>query len=112
MIRTALSLRKTFQYDGGWAYLDQTVTVGEALLTPPRTTRPRQYGSDNWSYVQHATVRASVPEKIVVKALVDTFSGSSCRHEHDCCGCASRSVRVKRIGKRRYLVHTSVSYNY
>ena len=64
-----------------------------------------------WGGMSRVAVAWHDPAR-VAQALRDTLGGSRCRHEYDCCGCASRYVKVIRKTRRDLLVRTFVTYNY
>ena len=104
--------RLSHKWAAGWQHLDNDTFVATVKLTPSKTVREADGYDDGGTYVQHTRAPSGVNIKDLMQALRDTIGGSNCRHEHDCCGCASRSVRVKHLGSRRLLVRTDVSYNY
>ena len=81
-------------------------------LTPPKMVREPSDHDDGGKYVQYLRVPRNVNPGQLSQALRDTIGGSNCRHEHDCCGCATRYVRTKLVAPRKLKVTTSVSYNY
>lgn len=103
--------RLTHKYRDGWDYLDQSEYLCTAKVTPWRMVREPDDYSDGGTYIAHATVPAGTSGKII-DALRDTFSRCDCRHEHDCCGCASRYAEVRRVSRNRYVVKQSITYNY
>jgi hypothetical protein len=111
MFTTDLYVRLTHRFAPGWSSLDDDRRVGTARLTPWRLVRPGNGHDDGGVYTSMATVR-SQDRRAIAQALADTLGGSSCRHEHDCCGCASRWVEARRVGKHRYAVRMSVTFNY
>jgi hypothetical protein len=104
--------RLTHGYADGWRYLDKDVYLGSVNMTPARQTEaPKDY-DDGGAFVQYARAPSGVNMQQLIQALRDTLGGSNCRHEHDCCGCASRHVSVSHLGSRRLLIRTRVSFNY
>lgn len=85
---SSLEVRKTHQYRDGWAYLDQWQDV-----CPVKLYR-----------VEEDVIRLRLPWKLprvlLVEAIRDSFSGSSCRHEQDCCGCRLTSVDEVYVGRK------------
>ena len=105
--------RLSHKFAPGWVHLDPTEYVGTMVLTPQQEVEaPGLDHSDGGVFVQYGRLPAGVPFKEVAQALRDTLAGSGCRHEHDCCGCRSTSVRIKRYGSRQVQVRTRVTYNY
>jgi hypothetical protein len=112
MIALNLFTRLTHTYADGYNHLDDHAFVSEVKLTPPKKVREALDYDDGGTFVQYMRVPRGVATAAVKQALRDTLSGSNCRHEHDCCGCASRHVQVKQLAARRLLVRTTISYNY
>ena len=104
--------RLTHKYRDGWSHLDSDEFVATVRLTAPKMVEEGKGYDEGDTYVQYVRVPRSVNAKLLARALSDTMGGSNCRHEHDCCGCATRYVRVKAIAPRQLKVTTSVSYNY
>jgi hypothetical protein len=104
--------RLTHKYADGYRYLDQDRFVATVKLTPPVMVREPDSYDDGGVFVQHLRTPAGAPLALIRQALRDTLGGSSCRHEYDCCGCASTRIFTKVLGPRHVLVRTSVSYNY
>ena len=102
----------TRQYRPGWRYLDQQRYVGTVKVLAGRVVRePREDYDEGRTYMNRVVAPSKLRNTDLTRAIIDTLSGSSCQHEHDCCGCAFYHVDVKRIGRRDYVVTTSVSYN-
>lgn len=114
MFSTDLYVRLTHRFAPGWSSLDDDRHVGAARLTPWRLVRPGNGHDDGGVYTSTATVRTQDRRaaRAVAQALADTLGGSSCRHEHDCCGCAYRFVKARRVGKHRYSMRMNVTFNY
>lgn len=98
--KDTIEKRKTFKYRDGYAYLDEYEFVGRVEIISCEM-HAEYIGSDEVStstYVMRVIVKNSDRIKDFSEALYDHFSGSSCTHEHDCCGCWSYRVRkVKHI---------------
>ncbi len=107
-----LSTRSTFRYADGWDSLDTWNDVGTAKVTPLRQLTKRLDHEVGPTFVAHAVIPRGQDARASQLALEDTYSGTRCRCEHDCCGCATRTARVARTGKRRFLVRIAVHYNY
>jgi len=106
-----LFIRKTHKYVNGWASLDDSDYLATVKMTPPKLV---EGGVEPWErekYVQHLRIPAGADHKLFAEAVRDTLSGSRCRHEYDCCGCASRSVFTRMLNKRDMLVEKTVTYN-
>ena len=106
-----LSARKSHDYAAGWEYLDHREHVGTVKLTPRRLVAKGEDYDEGGTYLQHARIPAGMPVNLFKRAVRDTMGGSNCRHEYDCCGCASYHVSVQNRG-RRAVIRTRVSYNY
>lgn len=114
MLTTDLYVRLTRHFDPGWSSLDDDRPAGTARLTPWRLVRPGNGHDDGGVYTSIATVRTQDRRaaRAIEQALADTLGGSSCRHEHDCCGCAYRFAEARRVSKHRYAVRMSVTFNF
>lgn len=112
MIKVGLWLRLTHKYRDGWSTEDTRRWLGEMRLTPRRLVKDHDGMDGGAVHTLTATVPAGLDPKSVAQALRDTLGGSNCRHEHDCCGCASISVRARRTGRNRYSVVTTTNFNY
>ena len=104
--------RTSYTYADGWRHLDNDVFVGAVKMTPARQTEEPKDHDDGGAYVQYARAPSGLNLQQLMQGLRDTMSGSNCRHEHDCCGCASSHVSVSHLGSRRLLIRTRVSFNY
>lgn len=111
MIKTELIQRLTYNFADGWSAFDDVASLGTLTLTPPRLIKAGNGHDQGGTYVQHATLPKGVPRMIAKAALADTMGGTSCRHEHDCCGCEIRSIQSLKVGNRRFLVRTRITYN-
>ncbi len=112
MITASLTLRKTHRYADGWADLDESRYLGRMKLTAPRVLVPGNGYDRGPVFIQRVRVPSGLKREDVKQALMDTLGGSRCRHEHDCCGCASRHVQVRALGNRDFAVRTSLTFNY
>ena len=87
--------------------------VSEALMViGKRMTREPDGYDDGGAYLAKVIAPRELKGRDLSRAIAATMAGSSCRHEHDCCGCPSTSASVKRTSAREYSVHLRVSYNY
>lgn len=111
MIKTQLRLYTTHGYAPGWRHLDRSRSLGEVALTPRKAVSAGNGYDEGPTYTQHVRLPRGMNSDLAVRGLVDTISGSRCRHEHDCCGCASTSVSVRSLSKRDLLVRSRISYN-
>lgn len=112
MIKAGLTLRTSWRYASGWSQLDASRYLGQMKLTKPRVLVPGNGYDRGPVFIQRARVAPGLNRKIVQQALVDTLGGSRCRHEYDCCGCATRNVQVPALGNRDFAVRTSMTFNY
>lgn len=104
--------RTSFGYRDAYRDLDSEEYVGEVKLLGGRMVRePRDF--DDGGVLRHRVVAPStLAGRDLTRAINTHFSHSGCRHEWDCCGCASTSATAKRVSKREYVVDISTSYNY
>lgn len=112
MITAGLTLRTSRQFSDGYAGLDGGRYLGRMKLTKPRLLKAGNGYDIGHTFIQRARVPAGLDRKVVMQGLIDTMGGSRCRHEHDCCGCATRHVQVRAIGNRDFAVRTSLTFNY
>lgn len=112
MITTGLTLKTTRRYAPGYDHLDETRYLGRMKLTKPRVLKEGRGYDEGPTFIQRARLPTGVKPADAVQAIIDTLGGSRCRHEHDCCGCASRHVQVRVLGKRDFAVRTSITFNY
>lgn len=108
----SIALRLTNRYRDGWAYEDSWRTVGNVKLLPARCVEEPERYDEGGVYLARAIIPRDMDPKVAKQALHDSFNRSGCRHEHDCCGCASHSTTVRRVGRREFVLRTSVSFNY
>lgn len=112
MHTTSLSLNTTHHYGQGWKHLDAWIDLGPVKLTAARVIERADGYERGPTTVQRARVRPGLDPRLVEQALVDTLGGSSCQHEFDCCGCANRSVQVRKLSRRDFAIRTSVRFNF
>lgn len=103
--------RTTFRYRDGFAGNDNWEYIGQARMTPPRTTRRGADFDDGGTFVQHVKVSRGVKREDAINALQNLYM-SHCQHDYDCCGCAHYSTAVMRVAPRRYVMTVRVGYNY
>lgn len=107
----SISLRLTHKYRSGWKETDKwSESLGIVKLTHPAHHREDECG-ESGSWAEYCRVPSHMPLKAAMLAMRDTFSGSSCQHEHDCCGCKSYSATVTRVRGRQVRVLTHWSRN-
>jgi hypothetical protein len=104
--------RETHTYTSGWSHLDQWEHIGTAKMLQQRMTREPDGHDDGGTYIAKVIAPRNLKGRDISRAIANSLGGSSCRHEHDCCGCPSTSASVKRTSPREYSVHLRVSFNY
>lgn len=112
MITSGLTLRTTHKYASAYAHLDESRYLGRMKLTKPRVIVAGNGYDRGPTFIQRARIPSGIKREEAIQALMDTLGGSRCRHEHDCCGCATRHVQVRAIGTRDFAVRTSITFNY
>jgi hypothetical protein len=110
-----LERRETFKYRDGWAYEDEWQTIGHAkVVRSVKLSEDRESAEEYTSVLKILRVqpdRADIPDDHIKDALRDTFGGSNCQHDYDCCGCWHSHARVRKMGKY-YAVRINSSRNY
>ena len=101
--------RLTHQYRDGWSGEDQHQYIGRAKVL--RYQRLADDGIDGKSHKTLIIAPAALRGTDLSNAIADTMGGSNCRHEHDCCGCPTTYVDVRRISRREYSVQLHTYYN-
>lgn len=104
--------RVTHKYRGGWRDEDQHQYVGQVKMLGRKQIRAGNGFDVGGVYVWYAVALPRFKHRDLRQAIIDSVGGTHCKHEHDCCGCASRRVWVRRMDKRNYEVRVSVTYNY
>lgn len=107
-----LYTRKTFKYRDAWSHEDEWDYLSSIKLTPPAVVDEGNGYDRGVTYLQHARLPAGADSRQFRRAIANTLSGDRCRHDYDCCGCASRSVFTRMLSKRDVLIVSTVSYNY
>lgn len=116
--RHPLDLRITHKYQSGWSHLDKWTTVGTFdVLNRYKPVRDEDASdaSDAGSTVLMLNVQPEpdIDTETVRQAIRDTFGGSTCTHEYDCCGCVSNYVAdLARIDDTRWFVQIRHLRNY
>lgn len=100
-----LDIRRTHKYRAGWSHLDEYDQIGmwrvirkynEAVTYDEHGNEEEPDGFEPGPqvYLVSVSLRPDVPcdADDVKRSLMDTFTHSSCTHEHDCCGCVSSWV--------------------
>lgn len=115
----SLQIRETYRYNAGWEHLDRHKYLGECRAVAATKERGNnEYWKNTVAVAVFQECEATREE--IETALMDTLSGSNCRHEHDCCGCVSRNtykirkmrdITVDGRGGELYAVRISCSRN-
>ena len=100
------------QYAEGWRHLEREAFTGTVKVLGA-TYQSEGEGYDDGGFSRFRVVAPStLKRQDLTRAIAQTLGGSSCRHDYDCCGCATHRASVKRVSPREYAVQISVSYNY
>lgn len=106
-------LRKTRQYIDAYAHMDDWDSkIFTFKMLKGKKTRNGIGHEDGGTWRYRFIGSKKLNQKEQAQSIIDTMSGSPCTHAHDCCGCATRHVRVKNIKKGIFSVSITVSYNY
>lgn len=108
-IKLNLYQRLTHKYALGWDYLDDFAELGTATMTAPKLVSDE--GMDGKTHTARVTAPATLGDQNIAQAIADTLTTSRCRHEYDCCGCATTNAQVKRLSRRQYGVKLFTYYN-
>lgn len=118
-----------YRLDEGWQQLEDETQVPvdfiahfpiaseqatKELLTLLTWIRPEGLTVDSIEIPPELERAVECTTRVEIKrALEDTFGGSGCTHEHDCCGCVSTSVTLVHFhDDNRAWVHLERSRNY
>jgi phosphatidate phosphatase APP1 len=108
--------RVTRKYRDGWSYLDRQEYIGKAIvLDQSRWTTWDDSGTiiHTVNTIMLVTNEEQVPPKYICEAIRDTFGGSSCQHDYDCCGCFSTHVSgIEVMDGDIYKFSTTATQNY
>jgi hypothetical protein len=111
-----VSVRLTHQFADGWAHEDEWRRVATFTVLPARLVEKPRANDEAGTYIVHVISPRPITSKRemdrIRAALADTFSGSSCRHEHDCCGCKSTWARVVHNDRRRFVLRLRITRNF
>lgn len=113
MIRIHAQVRESHQYANKPSHKDvwDSEVFTFKMLTGKRVRESSCY-SDGGSWLYRVIGSKKLNQKKQALALRHTLSVGNCQHEHDCCGCRSQAVSVRRIKKGIFSVIITVSYNY
>jgi len=106
--------RLTHNFDPAWSELDDWVEIGQIRALAARVKAPGNGFDRLPTTVQTFVLPRRLtgrPLREMAAALEDMLSGTSCRHEYDCCGCELRLARVIAKTPRRLTVRINASRN-
>ena len=111
---SSLSIRETRHYNTGYRHLDKWLTIGTFNVLASTTVDDDDDLCEGRTTTMLVCVEVepAYDEKQVERALSEEFSGSSCQHEYDCCGCRSFHATAEHLSKGHYKVVVSSSRNY
>jgi hypothetical protein len=110
---THLYRRLSRKYRDGWSYLDGEEFVGTATTLDQHSETVWDEGYESFKGSYTVIVSGDAPAAFVCEAIRDTFGGSSCTHDYDCCGCWSSHVYdVKLVEPGIFEFSRSGSRNY
>jgi len=91
--------RVTHTYALGWSHEDEWALIGTVKILKPTGRRHRVVAPAKLGHIN------------LSRYISQTMTHTSCRHEHDCCGCPTYDVKVQRVARRQYVATIDVSYN-
>lgn len=100
------------QYNAGWRHLEREEFTGTVKVLGPTHQSEGEGYDDGGSTRFRVVAPSALKRQDLSRAIAQTLGGSSCRHEHDCCGCATHRASVRRVSPREYSVKVSISFNY
>jgi hypothetical protein len=107
-----LHQRMTHTYADGWADLDDWQHLGTAKMLRWNATAEPLGFDDAGTFTTKVIGPRELRAVDLSRAIAATLGGSSCTHEHDCCGCPTTHASVKRTSAREYFVHLHITRNY
>lgn len=117
-MKLELARRATRYFDDGegWSSVEDLERICQAKILPAR--RLSRTPSDVFD-VRRTLRTVELPaglatraeQRAAKQAIVDTLSGSTCQHDHDCCGCWSHHARILRRRGRSLSVLITSSCN-
>jgi hypothetical protein len=111
----SLERRNRHTYVAGWSYLDPHQYIGSLDIRCRETEVDEEDDCEATKTTMIVRVELEEPQplSLICEAIRDTLGGSSCQHEHDCCGCWNTYVsEVRHVFNNRYFVETHSSRNY
>lgn len=117
---TSLDLRERRTYRDGWGFLDSSRHLGTATVLQRSERRTDDEDPCEPTDIV-MLVKVQVGEGIIAtfddvkQALRDTFGGSKCTHDHDCCGCWTTTfgdVFQSKVDTTEYVLLGSASRNH
>lgn len=103
-----LERRITHKYRDGWRSEDAWETLGTVKVVTryEEQTEQEDYDAEPGTMLlcEVALTDPAVAEDEVRRALQDTFSGSGCRHDWDCCGCLHTTARARLLDGTVWMV--------
>ena len=112
MTKLELHQRITHTYADGWADLDEWQHLGTAKMLRWNATAEPLGFDDAGTFTTKVIGPRQLRAVDLGRAIAATLGGSSCTHEHDCCGCPTTHASVKRTSAREYFVHLHITRNY
>jgi hypothetical protein len=108
-MQITLFKKLTNKYRLGWDHLDSHQFLGYAKMLTPRLITDE--GIDGKMSITRVIAPAALGGTDLSTHIATSLSYSHCRHEHDCCGCATVGADVRRLSRRQYSVKLFTSYN-
>jgi hypothetical protein len=108
-MQITLFKKLTNKYRLGWDYLDAHQFLGYAKMLTPRLVTDE--GIDGRMSITRVIAPAALGSTDLSTHIATSLSYSHCRHEYDCCGCATVGADVRRLSRRQYSVRLFTSYN-
>ncbi len=116
VVEQTLERRVTHKYNSGWRNLDEWETMGTVRVRRGFAELVPDTADDMPGTVLLVEVELSgevpVDHKTVECALQDTFSGSNCTHDWDCCGCVSKYAKATQLGDKEWMLLINYTRNY
>lgn len=127
--------RLTHKYVGTYKHLDEYGSTVRVKVFPGKKLHPvqaelmrlkrigtRLRGDAKWdvnidvsegpTWINWVEAPKGIDDAAFKSAMYGEFDQHGCGHSYDCCGCASYSIALKKIRGRRWIMTTTVSYNF